>query len=106
MLALVVAILCVNLKVPGRTSQESHENPNVCSCLQIPPLGKSFKLGGEVSWEDPWQCGFAGKSGGWGLSCRGGGSDVWGRQESSAGFVISFDFEQKITEEALGGEEG
>lgn len=34
------------------------------------------------------------------------GSDVWGRLQSSPGFVISFDFEQKITEEGLGGEEG
>ncbi|RMC17650.1 hypothetical protein DUI87_05314 [Hirundo rustica rustica] len=33
-------------------------------------------------------------------------SDVRGRMESSPGFVISFDYEQKITEEGLAGEEG
>lgn len=66
--------------------------------------GTSFKPGGEVNWEEPWQCGFAGKS--WGLSSRGGGSKIWGRLESSPGFVISFDFQQKNREEALGGEEG
>lgn len=38
LLALIVAIFCVNLKVPGRTSGQNHENPNVCSCLQMPPL--------------------------------------------------------------------
>lgn len=67
--------------------------------------GKSFKLG-EVNWEGPWQCGFAGKSGGWGLSCRGGGSKSQGRLESSPAVVISFDFQHKNTEEALGGEGG
>lgn len=54
LLGLVVAILCVNLKVPGRTSEESHENPNICSCLQMPlHWEKSFSLG-KVSWENPW----------------------------------------------------
>lgn len=45
LLGLVVAILCVNLKVPGRTSEESHENPNICSCLQMPPLGEVLQSG-------------------------------------------------------------
>lgn len=98
-----MAILCVNLKVPGRTSEESHENPHVCSCLQMPPLG-----GSPSSWEEK----SAGKIPGFGGRARletelhGGGSDAWGRLQSSPGLVISFDFEQKITEEALGGEEG
>lgn len=35
--------------------------------------GTSFKPGGEVNWEEPQQCGFAGKSGGWGLSSSRGG---------------------------------
>lgn len=68
--------------------------------------GKSFMLGGKINWEDPQQCGFTGKSEGWGLSCCRGGTEIWGRLESSPGFVIFFDFQQKNTEEALGGEEG
>lgn len=35
-------------------------------------LGKYLKRGGELSWEEPWQRGFAGKSEGCGLSCQGG----------------------------------
>lgn len=95
MLALVVAILCVNLKVPGRTSQESNENPNVCSCLQIPPLGKSFKLG-EVSWEDPWQCGFAGKSGGWRPSCRGGAAMSGGGWRAALALLFPLTLSRKL----------
>lgn len=75
----------------------------VCSSLHS---GKSFKLGGEVNWEVPQRCGFVGKSRGWGLSCHGGGSEIWERLESSPGFVNSFDFQQKNTEEGLGGKDG
>lgn len=44
LLALVVAIFCVNLKVPGRMSEE--KKPNVWSCLQMPS-----RRGSPSSWE-------------------------------------------------------
>lgn len=53
-------------------------------------LGKYLKRGGELSWEEPWQRGFPGKSEGCGLSCQG-GSEIWGGLQSSPVF-ISFDF--------------
>lgn len=48
MLALVVAILCLNPKVPRRTSEESNEDPNVHSLLhsgEIPQAGRRTHLG-------------------------------------------------------------
>lgn len=62
LLALVVAILCVNLKVPGRTSEESHETPNGCSCLQMPPLGGSPSSREEKSAGKIPEFGFAGRA--------------------------------------------
>lgn len=53
-----MAILCVNLKVPGRTSGENHENPNVCSCLQMPPLEGSPSRRSQLGRER----GFAGRA--------------------------------------------
>lgn len=72
----------VNLKAPGRTSEESHEIPNVCSCLQMPPRGESpsswkeksagkipgkvallgeQRLEAELSWKGQWCLGEAGE---------------------------------------------
>lgn len=47
MLALVVAILRLNPKVPRRISEESNGDPNVRSFQQLPPL-----RGNPLSWEE------------------------------------------------------